>query len=157
VVHALLPITTNDGRGGVQERAMNTQLTVRHNRPNDELHPSIYRAIIGLTIWLVLSAWVLFSRGAYEGLTLSVITLFFVILIGIPVLLWLSWRRNIDPNEQHNYAVPFGEWSSHPFVTWTGSISGREAATQILLPIAAVAFGMTIFGLAFLYAVPQLV
>jgi hypothetical protein len=32
----------------------------------------------------------------------------------------------------------------------------REAATQILAPIAAVAFGMTIFGLAFLLAVPRL-
>ena len=31
-----------------------------------------------------------------------------------------------------------------------------EAAVQILLPIAAVAFGMTIFGLAFLFAVPHL-
>ena len=129
----------------------------RHNRPvNDELHPLIYRAIIGLTIWLVLSVWALFSRGAYTGLTLSVITVFFIILLGIPVLLWLTWRRNIDPNERHGYVAPFGEWVSYPFVTWTGGISGSEAATQILLPIAAVAFGMTIFGLVFLIAVPRL-
>jgi hypothetical protein len=132
-------------------------LPVRHNRPtNDELHPLIYRSIIGLTIWFVLSVWALFSRGAYTGLMLSVITLFFVILIGIAVLLWLTWRRNINPNERHGYVAPFGEWVSHPFVTWTGGISGGEAATQILLPIAAVAFGMTVFGLAFLFAVPRL-
>ncbi len=50
---------------------------VRRNPPaNDELHPLVYRTIIGLTIWLVLSVWALFSRGAYEGLTLSVITFF---------------------------------------------------------------------------------
>ena len=75
-------------------------LPVRYNRPaNDELHPWIYRAIVGLTIWLVLSVWALFSRGAYEGLTLSVITLFFVILVGIPVILWLTWREiSIPPN-----------------------------------------------------------
>jgi hypothetical protein len=30
-----------------------------------------------------------------------------------------------------------------------------EAAMQILLAIAAVAFGMTIFGLAFLFAIPH--
>jgi hypothetical protein len=136
---------------------MTAHLPVRHNRANDELHPLIYCAIIGLTIWFVLSVWVLFSRGAYEGVTLSVITLFFVILTGIPVLLWLTWRRNSDPDEQHNYVAPFGEWISQRFVTWTGGISGREAAIQILLPIAAVAFGMTIFGLAFLFAVPRLV
>jgi len=135
---------------------MTAHLPVRDNRPNDELHPLIYQSLIGLTIWLVLSAWGLFSRGAYEGLTLSVITLFFVILVGIPVLLWLTWQRNIGANEQHTYTAPFGEWIARPFVTWTGRISGREAAVQILLPIAAVAFGMTIFGLAFLFAVPHL-
>ena len=129
---------------------------VRDNRPNDELHPLIYQSLIGLTIWLVLSVWGLFSRGAYEGLTLSVITLFFVILVGIPVLLWLTWRRNIDSKDQHIDTVPIGEWISRPFVTWTGSIDGREAAVQVLLPIAVVAFGMTIFGLAFLFAVPHL-
>jgi hypothetical protein len=41
-------------------------------------------------------------------------------------------------------------------MTWTGGISGGEAAIQILLPISAVAFGMTIFGLLFLFAVPHL-
>lgn len=133
------------------------RLPARDNRTtHDELHPLVYRCIVGLTIWLVLSVWLLFSRGEYEGVTLSVITLFFAILIGIPLLLWLSWRRNTDPNEQHGYIAPFGEWMSHPFESWTGSLSGREAAIQILLPIAAVAFGMTIFGLVFLFAVPHL-
>ena len=44
---------------------------------HDELHPLVYRAIVGLTVWLVLSVWMLFSRGEYEGVTLTVITLFF--------------------------------------------------------------------------------
>jgi hypothetical protein len=74
--------------------------------------------------------------------------------VALPTTLWLAWRRNTDPNEQHSYVTPFREWLSHPFVTWTGGISGREAAMQILLPIAA---GMTIFGLVFLFAVPRLV
>jgi hypothetical protein len=142
--------------GAREEHAMVTKsLPVRYNRPaNDELHPWIYRAIVGLTIWLVLSVWALFSRGAYEGLTLSVITLFFVILVGIPVILWLTWRRNIDPAEQHGYIAPFHDWASQSFETWTGGVSGREV--QILLPIATVSFGMTIFGLTFLFAVPHL-
>src|SRR5262245_56574641 len=92
-----------------EEHAMANTLPVRYNPPaTDELHPWVYRAIIGLTIWLVLSVWVLFSRGAYESLTLSVITLFFLILVGIPVLLWLTWRRNTDPKEQHGFVAPFG-------------------------------------------------
>ena len=89
-------------------------LPVRLNQPtNDELHALVYRSIVGLTIWLVLSVWVLFSRGEYERLTLTVITLFFVVLVGIPVLLWLTWRRNADPNEGHKYVAPFTEWTSH--------------------------------------------
>jgi small-conductance mechanosensitive channel len=135
---------------------MTAHLPIRDNRPNDELHPLIYQSLIGLTIWFVLSVWALFSRGAYEGVTLSVITLFFLILVGIFVLLWLTWRRNINPNEQHTYSPRFDDWISRPFVTWTGGISGGEAVVQILLPIAAVAFGITIFGLAFIFAVPQL-
>jgi hypothetical protein len=131
-------------------------LPVHLNRRTNELHPLVYRAMIGLTIWLVLSIWVLFSRGAYEGVTLSIITLFFVVLVGIPVVLWLTWRRNTDPNEQHENVAPYHEWSSGSFETWTGGISGREASVQILLRIAAVAFGMTIFCLVFLFAVPHL-
>lgn len=127
-------------------------------RPNpstsDELHPLVYRSMVGLTIWLVVSAWALFSRGTYEGLTLSVITLFFLVLVGIPLILWLTWRHNTEPETRRT--EPFGEWASHAFETWTGRLSGLEASMQILLPIAAVAIGMTIFGLVFMLTVPNL-
>lgn len=130
-------------------------LPVRHNRPaNDELHPLVYRSIVGLTIWLVISIWALFSRGTYEGLTLSVITLFFLVLVGIPLILWLTWRHNTEPDTRR--VEPFAEWASHTFETWTGRVSGLEASMQILLPIAAVAIGMTIFGLVFMFTVPNL-
>src|SRR5262245_55700557 len=130
-------------------------LPVSRNRARaNELHPRIYTAIVGLTLWLVLSIWLLFSRGNYEGLTLSVITLFFAVLVGIPLLLWLTWRHNTP--EQDGNAAPFSEWIGNSFETWTGGISAREASIQILLPIAAVAIGMTIFGLVFMLTVPDL-
>jgi hypothetical protein len=67
------------------------------------------------------------------------------------------WRRNTNPAEQYDDDVaPYREWSSGSFETSTGGISGREASMQILLPIAAVAIGITIFGLVFLFAVPYL-
>ncbi len=132
-------------------------LPILHNRPsNDELHPVAYRSIIELTIWLVLSVWVLFSRGSYTGLTLTVITFFFLVAVGIPLIIWLTWRRNAGPNGQHSYVAPLREWAAHPFATCSGDIPGREALIQILLPISAVAFGMTIFGLVFLFTVPYL-
>jgi len=35
---------------------------------HDELHPFVYRTMVGLTVWLVLSVWLLFDRGTYVGL-----------------------------------------------------------------------------------------
>ncbi len=127
----------------------------RHNLPtNDELHPRIYQAMIGLALWLVLSIWFLFDRGAYVGLILAMITVFFVIFVGIPASLWQTWRRNAGPDEQPDPEA-YREWSSHRFATWTGGIGGTNAAVQILLPLAAASIGMTIFGIVFYLAVPQ--
>jgi hypothetical protein len=150
-------LTTIGKWGGSEEHAMATHsLPIRHRPRTDELHPRIYSAVVGLTIWFVLSVWLLFSRGSYEGLTLAVITLFFSVLVGIPLILWLTWRRNAAPHEQNGDTAPFGEWSANTFETWTGDLSGRHASIQILLPIAAVAIGMTVFGLVFMLAVPTL-
>jgi hypothetical protein len=44
----------------------------------------------------------------------------------------------------------FHDWATSDFDTYTGRLSGLQAATLILLPIAAAAFGMTAFGIAFL-------
>lgn len=136
---------------------MTTDSQPLRNRPNqDTLHPYVYQSLIALTVWFVLSIWAFFDRGptGYVAVALAVVTLFFLIFTAIPSLLWLTWRRNTD--ERPEAEEPFHDWVSHSFVTWTGSISGKEAAMQILLPIAAVAIGMTIFGLAYLFAVPQL-
>lgn len=130
--------------------------SIRHNQPlRDDLHPIVYRSIIGLTIWLVLSIWLLFDRGAYVGLNLAMITVFFVIVVGIPLMIALTWRRSSAAHEANQDAMRFREWASCEFATWTGALSGREAAMQILLPIAAVSIGMTIFGLVYYFDIPN--
>ena len=130
---------------------------IRPNAPvHDELHPLVYRTLVGLTVWLVASIWLLFDRGTYVGLNLAVITVFFVILAAIPLLLALIWRRNRASDERGPERQGFRDWSTSEFSTWTGQLSGRDATLQILLPIAAVAVGMTIFGLVFYFAVPSL-
>ena len=92
---------------------MGTRLAPVRRDSTDELHPRIYAALIGLTIWLVLSVWVLFSRSSYVGLSDSIITLFFAVFVGIPVMLWLSWRHNAEPQDQNREAAPFGEWAAN--------------------------------------------
>lgn len=134
---------------------MSTHTHQNHHPAHQSLHPLIYRSMIGLTLWLVLSIWVFFNSGAYNGLTLAMITLFFVVIVAIPVVLWQTWQHNAPESETRTIAESFRDWASDDFVTWTGGLSGREAATQILLPIAAVSIGMTIFGLVYYFAVPH--
>lgn len=122
---------------------------------SEGLHPSVYRTIIALTVWLVLSAWAFFNSGRYVELILAVVTLFFVIAVGIPLLIGKTWQHNAPPSETRRSAESFGAWASQDFATWTGRLSGREAAMQILLPIAAVSIGMFVFGLVFYLDVPH--
>jgi len=134
---------------------MNMQPPQSNLRANDELHPAIYKSLIGLTIWLLLSIWFLFDRGAYVGLIATMITVFFVILMGVSILIWQSWRRRAV-HAQHEPNESFRIWASQQFNTWTGGLSGSTAAVQILLPIVAVAFGMTIFGVILDLTLPHL-
>ena len=114
---------------------------------HDELHPLVYRTMVGLVVWLVISIWAFFDRGAYISLILAMITMFFVIVVGIPMLIWVTWRRNTSAIGERSDSL--GAWLAQEFRTWTGVISGSEAALQILLPLVAVSIGMTIFGLVF--------
>jgi hypothetical protein len=130
---------------------------IRHNQPiHDRLHPVVYRSIVGLTIWLVFSVWLLFDRGSEVGLNLTMITVFFVVVVGIPLLIGATWRHHRTRSEKSDPVERFRDWAGCEFTTWTGALRGKEAATQILLPIAAVSIGMTIFGLVFLFDLPHL-
>ncbi len=133
-----------------------TEHTYQHTQPiHDELHPRIYEMLVGLTIWLVLSIWLLFGGSSYVGLTLAMVSVFFLVILGIPALLWLTWRRNADSGRPTT-AESLRSWTGDEFRTWTGDLSGTESALQILLPIAAVSIGMTIFGLVFYLDLPHL-
>ena len=99
---------------------------------------------------VVLSVWAFFNTGAYIGLALAMITLFFSIIVAIPIVIWMTWQHNAPPQETCAPTESFYVWASEGFVTSTGTLSGHEAALQILLPIVAVSIGMTIFGLYFI-------
>src|SRR5262249_58458205 len=48
----------------------------------EDLHPTVYRSIIGLTIWLALSIWLPFHRRAYVGLDLAIKTVLLCVCVG---------------------------------------------------------------------------
>ena len=119
---------------------------IGHNRViSGYLHPLVYESIVGLALWFVLAAWMLFGGGDYMGLLLAVVTGFFLIVLAIPLLLWITWRRHRDATVVDNDS--FRHWASGDFAIWQGRLSGTEAAVQVILPIAAVAIGLTLIGI----------
>jgi hypothetical protein len=116
----------------------------RH-RVTRRLHPRVYALMIGLAFWLVLSAW-LFAGGGVVDYLLVIVSGFIAIAVALPLI--LSRVGHIDDAKEDDALQSFRDWSTADFDTWQGRLSGAQAATQILLPIAAVAIGMTVFGVA---------
>jgi hypothetical protein len=119
---------------------------MRDKRPvSEHLHPLIYTAIVGLALWLVLSAWG-FAGGYDTDFVLAVVSAFVLIALAIPYTLWRVGRKHQDPDAAGRYGESIGYWLSGEFNTWQDRVKATNAAVEVLLPIAAVAFGMTAFA-----------
>ncbi len=120
--------------------------TIGHNRPvSNALHPHVYRAMVGLAAILILSIWAFAGAGGTD-LLLAVITAFIAFTVLIPSTLWWTRHRHRLPDAEFRDESLDG-WLHEEFQTWQGRLSGRDAATQVLLPLTAVAFGMAIFAI----------
>jgi MFS superfamily sulfate permease-like transporter len=115
---------------------------------SNSLHPRVNMAIIGLVLMFVAAVWMFFDSDAYGAWLDVVVTGLFVIAIAIPVLCWLTWRRNAAGARDDSHPG-FHDWVVGEFDTWTGPVKSANATIEILLPIAAVAVGMTVLGLLF--------
>lgn len=111
------------------------------------LHPRVYALLVGLALWLVLSVWS-FAGGGVTDYLLFIVSGFVLIAVALPFILWRVGRTDDGATEGDDRPASFRDWASWDFDTWQGRLSGAQAAAQILLPIAAVAFGMTAFGIA---------
>jgi hypothetical protein len=128
---------------------MSTEL-VAHNRPVfDQLHPRIYALAIGLVAWFALSAWILFDRQDDTALPLTMVSVLFFVAVMIPVALAFVWRRHGVP-DPHPERTSFRDWRAGDFAVWGSRVRGTDAAINMLLPLAAVAFGLTAIGIVFL-------
>jgi hypothetical protein len=129
-------------------------MTDEHNRDDkpvsDRLHPLVYMAVVGLALWLIVSVWGFAGAGDADYL-LAVVSLFIVIAVTVPLTLWRVWQKNNTANLAEK-RQSFRDWASIEFATSQGRRKGANAAIEILVPLAAVAFGMTAFAIALHFA-----
>jgi hypothetical protein len=114
--------------------------------PTSLLHPRVYLMIIGAATWFALAVW-WFAAGGLTDYLLVIVCGFILVVIALQLILARVGRPRRDLQEQ-----PLREWAAGEFDTWTGRLGGTQAATQILLPIAAAAIGMTAIGIVFYFA-----
>jgi hypothetical protein len=133
------------------ERGTTTENSSPNGPASDQLHPFVYMAAVGLVLLFAASAWASFDDGEYTGFLLAVMSGFFFMAVTIPCTLWLTWRRHQDVNAASEDSLSWRNWARGEFDTWAGRRKAGEAAVEILLPLAAVAFGMTGLGIVFHY------
>src|SRR5258705_13369665 len=95
------------------------QNMIRHNRPvSHDLHPMIYRALMGLTLLFVIAAWG-FAGDGYAGYLLAIVSGFFFVAVAIPYIMSRVWR-NYRSSEQDRAEerISLREWMSNNFQTW---------------------------------------
>jgi hypothetical protein len=112
----------------------------------DNLHPLVYLALIGFALWFAVAAWG-FADTGYTDMLLTVVSGFVLMSIALPLLASRVWRRNQASGAAPDDKASFRDWACCDFATCDCRVSGVSAAVQILLPVAAAAFGMTAFGI----------
>lgn len=117
---------------------------LRHNRPvSDELHPVIYRALIGTAAWFAIAIWG-FSGGGYVDWLLAVVCGFALVAVAIPTIL-----SRVGHDRRHRNRQRLRDWSAGDFATWTDHGRAANAAVEVLLPLGAIAVGMTAIAIVF--------
>lgn len=128
---------------------MSRELVV-HNKPVfDQLHPRIWGTAVGLIAWFALMAWILFDRSSDVTLSLMFVTVLFAVAIALPWTLSLVWKKFQRPHERHPKPASFHDWTDGDLAVWGARLRARDAAIDVLLPLAAVSVGLTAIGIVF--------
>jgi hypothetical protein len=128
-----------------------TKELVPHNRPVfDQLHPSIYKAAVGLVVLFVLAAWILFDRQNDIGLPLAMVSVLLLVAVLLPWSLSLVLQRHDTAGRRHPNQISFHDWRIGDFAVWGSKLRSTHAAIDMLLPLAAVAFGLMAIGIVLL-------
>ena len=99
----------------------------------------------------MIAAWLLFGGSGYIELALAMVGVLVFMTIAIPLALWranvTAQRLDAAPSASEKTSESLGKWLHGQFATWTGQEKGSTAAVELLLPLAAVALGITALGI----------
>jgi hypothetical protein len=141
-------------RGFFHREEIMQHASPRHNRHLfDMLHPAIHKAAIGFALWYILAMWIFFAGHGYQFFDLVMMSFIILAAIVIPAAV-IHTRRHFLETYLHTEDPKPGalhSWLAGDFDTWQARISAREAAVQILLPLAAVSIGATLLGVVLLF------
>jgi hypothetical protein len=105
-----------------------------------EFQRELYWIVVALGVWLAISIWG-FCGSGFTALVMAIISLLIAVAVGLASLVGLIIRRRkggVSEAREGSFAQGF---EAH-----TGRLRGAAAAMQVILSLAAEAFGMTIFA-----------
>ena len=111
------------------------------------LHPRVYALLIVFAGWFAVAVWS-FAGGGMTDYLLVIVSGFIFVVVALQLIL-SRVGHTTEAVEAGDALLSLRNWAARDFDTWQGRLSGAQAALQILLPIAAAAIGMTLFGIAF--------
>jgi hypothetical protein len=124
----------------------------RHRPSTNWMHPRVHKILIAVTAWFALAVWSFAGHGIVNYL-LFIVSGFMFVAVALPLLL-SNVGRDGRAAARKEHAPSLRDWAKCEYETSAGKLSGAEAATQILLPVAAAAVGMTLIGMIFYFSTP---
>ncbi|RZN33042.1 hypothetical protein CWO90_11115 [Bradyrhizobium sp. Leo121] len=76
------------------------------------------------------------------------VNLFLLVAVMLPYLLWRTWHhQRLPPSLTANSG--FRKWTNESVEVWQSRLKGSDAAIDMLLSLASVAFGLLALGIVF--------
>jgi len=120
---------------------------------SDGLHPAVYIIMVCLAVVFVTSMWTFAAGQGYTGLAIAVASTFVFITVMLTFTLSRIRRRSVNASEADRGFGSFFDWISGEFETRHGRLRATDAMVELLLPLAAGAFGMAAFAIVFHFTI----
>ena len=112
-------------------------------------HPVICKAAIALVALFVIAAWAAFDRQSDIELPLVMLSFLLFVAVFLPYLLWRVWRTSQAQPPTLKTNRGFWKWAEGSMEVGQSKLKSTDAAIDMLLPLAAVAFGLVALGIVF--------